>query len=79
MFVFCIAFFTFTFFLTILKQFYSKKTLSDLGIVDNFSFLSPSSWVMLVSSSLGATPLELPEADDFAVFGAVDDKKFISQ
>ena len=53
-----------------------EDSLSDLGIVDNFSFLSPSSWVLLVSSSLGATPLELPEAeDDLAVFKAVDDKK----
>ena len=53
-----------------------EDSLSDLDIVDSFSFLSPSSWVLLVSSSLGATLLELPEAaDDLAVFEAVDDKK----
>ena len=56
-------------------------SLSDLGIVDSFSFLSPSPWVLLVSSSLSAMPQkqlnyllpqkvpELPEAaDDFSCF-----------
>ena len=56
--------------------FFIEDSLSDLDIVDSFSFLSPFSWVLLVSSSLGAALLELPEAaDDLAVFEAVDDKK----
>ena len=60
-------------FLTILIQ-VSSYTL--FLILTLYSFLSPSSWVLLVSSSSGAAPLELPEAaDDLAVFEAVDDKK----